>query len=123
MAAEGGTDGANGLYIRYKNLRREEDGVMYDSRKGPVNIWGGAMVENIVQALARIIVGEQLLAVNKLYPVTLTVHDAGVWVVPEDERETALAFITKAMSTPPQWCADLPVACEAKSGPSYGEVK
>ncbi len=113
----------NGLYIRYKNLRREEDGVVYDSRKGPQNIWGGAMVENIVQALARIIVGEQLLAVNKLYPVTLTVHDAGVWVVPEEERETALAFITKAMSTPPQWCADLPVACEAKSGPSYGEVK
>jgi DNA polymerase len=119
----GGIRLPNGLYIRYKNLRREEDGVMYDSRKGPVNIWGGAMVENIVQALARIIVGEQLLAVNKLYPVTLTVHDAGVWVVPEEERETALAFITKAMSTPPQWCADLPVACEAKSGPSYGEVK
>jgi len=118
-----GTRLPNGLYIRYKNLRREEDGVMYDSRKGPVNIWPGAMVENIVQALARIIVGEQLLAVNKLYPVTLTVHDAGVWVVPEEERETALAFIAKAMSTPPQWCADLPVACEAKSGPSYGEVK
>ncbi len=113
----------NGLYIRYKNLRREEDGVIYDSRKGPVKIWGGAMVENIVQGLARIIVAEQLLAVNKLYPVTLTVHDAGVWVVPEEERETALAFITKAMSTPPQWCRDLPVACEAKSGPSYGEVK
>jgi DNA polymerase len=113
----------NGLYIRYKNLRREEDGVIYDSRKGPVKIWGGAMVENIVQGLARIIVGEQLLAVNKLYPVALTVHDAGVWVVPEEEREAALAFITKAMSTPPQWCRDLPVACEAKSGPSYGEVK
>jgi len=51
----------------------------------------------------------------------LTVHDAGVWVVPESEVDDALAFIVKTMSTPPDWCADLPVACEAKYGQSYGD--
>ena len=33
----------------------------------------------------------------------------------------AVEFITKVMSTPPDWCPDLPVACEAKYGESYGE--
>jgi hypothetical protein len=42
-------------------------------------------------------------------------------VVPKDEIDEALAFITKVMSTPPDWAAGLPVACEAKYGESYGE--
>jgi len=111
----------NGLHIRYPNLRLEDGKVVYDSRKGPVNIWGGAMVENVVQALARIIVGEQMLNLRERYRPVLTVHDAAVMVVPEVEIKEALDFITKVMSTPPEWCPTLPVACEAKYGESYGE--
>lgn len=79
------------------------------------------MTENIVQALARIIVGEQLLKINERYRAVLTVHDAGVWVVPEEQVPDALAFISKTMSTPLDWCSDLPVACEIKYGRSYGD--
>lgn len=79
------------------------------------------MVENIVQGLARIIVGEQMLKVNERYRTVLTVHDAGVWVVPEADVDNALAFIVETMSTAPDWCHDLPVACEAKYGRSYGD--
>jgi DNA polymerase I-like protein with 3'-5' exonuclease and polymerase domains len=49
------------------------------------------------------------------------VHDAAVVVVPEAEREEAMAFITEKMSIAPDWAAGLPVACEAKWGHSYGE--
>ena len=115
----------NGLRIRYPNLRlAEKDGksrVVYDSRKGEVSIWGGGVVENVVQALARIIVGTQMLAIDKLYRVALTVHDAAVCVVPEDEVDEAVAAITGIMSTPPDWCKELPVACEAKVGATYGD--
>ena len=111
----------NGLHIRYPNLRLEDGKVVYDSRKGPVNIWGGAMVENVVQALARIIVGEQMLNLRERYRPVLTVHDAAVMVVPEAEITQAVDFITKVMSTPPDWCPTLPVACEAKYGQSYGD--
>jgi DNA polymerase I-like protein with 3'-5' exonuclease and polymerase domains len=111
----------NTLKIRYANLRLEEGKMVYDSRKGPVNIWGGGMVENVVQALARIIVGEQMLKIREKYRPVLTVHDAAVIVAPKDDVEEALEFITKIMSTAPEWCADLPVACEAKWGESYGE--
>jgi DNA polymerase len=110
----------NHLHIRYNNLRIENGKPIYDSRKGPVNIWGGAMVENVVQALARIIVGQQMLKIREKYRPVLTVHDAAVIVVPKVEVDEALDFVTKVMSTPPDWCLDLPVACEAKWGESYG---
>jgi DNA polymerase len=79
------------------------------------------MVENIVQALARIIVGEQMLKLRERYRPVLTVHDAAVCIVPKAEIEEGVAFITQVMSTPPDWAKGLPVACEAKYGESYGE--
>jgi DNA polymerase len=126
----------NGLGIRYKNLRKEDETIVsevedeaditksrtvYDSRKGSVSIWGGTFVENVVQALARIIVGEQMVQINKHYQVVLTVHDAAVVVVPEDEAEKAVEIITGLMSTPPAWASGLPVACEAEFAERYGD--
>jgi DNA polymerase I-like protein with 3'-5' exonuclease and polymerase domains len=115
----------NGLYISYPNLRTEKvDGktkFVYKSRRGDVTIWGGSVVENVVQALARIIVGEQMLKINEKYRPVLTVHDAVVNVVPKEEIDTAMKYITDIMSTPPTWAESLPVACEAKYGESYGD--
>lgn len=112
----------NGLYIRYPNLRLNDEGKMvYDSRRGANTIWGGAMVENVVQALARIIVGEQMVQLAERYRPVLTVHDAAVCIVPDGEIDAGVAYITEVMSTPPVWAANLPVACEAKYGRSYGE--
>jgi DNA polymerase len=115
----------NGLYIYYPNLRTEKiDGktkFVYKSRKGDITIWGGSVVENVVQALARIIVGEQMIAINEKYKPVLTVHDAIVNVVSKEEIDDAIKFITDIMSTPPKWAEGLPVACEAKYGESYGD--
>jgi len=111
----------NELFIRYPDLRLRDNKYAYKSRKGIVSIWGGAMVENIVQALARIIVGEQMLRIRERYRPVLTVHDAAVIVAPEKELDQAVGFITKVMSTPPDWAAGLPVACEANYGQSYGD--
>jgi len=111
----------NGLYIRYSGLTLDNYKWSYTSRKGPVSIWGGAIVENVVQALARIIVGEQMLKLRAKYRPVLTVHDAAVVVVPDDEVEEAVSFVTEVMSVPPDWAVGLPVACEAKYAYSYGE--
>ena len=111
----------NGLYIRYANLRKSDGKSVYDSRRGVVSIWGGSVVENVVQALARIIIGEQMLWIAKHYRPCLTVHDALVYVVPDDELKDALEYVEMCMSTPPKWATGLPVACEAKYGKSYGE--
>jgi DNA polymerase I-like protein with 3'-5' exonuclease and polymerase domains len=113
------------FYIRYpgihKNTKDTKTQIVYKSRKGPVSIWGGGVVENIVQALARCVVGEQMLKIGERYRPALTVHDAVVCVVPDDEVEEATEFIVQCMKTPPNWATGLPVACEAKYGKSYGD--
>jgi DNA polymerase len=115
----------NGLYIYYPGLKWDtseaKSKFTYKSRRGVNSIWGGSVVENVVQALARIIVGEQMLEINKKYRPVLTVHDAVVNVVPETDVEEALSFIMSAMSSPPSWATGLPVACEAHHGVSYGD--
>lgn len=65
--------------------------------------------ENIVQALARIIVGEQLLEIAKRYKVATTTHDEVVAVIPEDEAEAGLEFMLEVMRKPPVWAPDLPL--------------
>lgn len=114
----------NGLYIRYPGLKMQDGQVTYVSRRGELKLWGGAMTENIVQALARIVVGEQMVEIKKRgYKPVLTVHDAVVITASQDKDRLAKAMdtVTTVMSTAPQWAYSLPVACEAKYGLSYGD--
>jgi len=91
-----------------------------DGRSG---IYGGLITENIVQALARHIVMEQLLIVHQKYPVALTVHDELVAVIDEAEAAEARDYIERIMCTPPRWWPDLPVKAEVKFGEVYGNIK
>ena len=115
----------NNFYIRYPQIKKDmseiKTRIIYESRKGPVSIWGGSVVENIVQALARCVIGEQILLIAGKYRPALTVHDAIVCVVPEDEVEEARDFIVECMNVCPDWAPGLPITCEAKYGRSYGD--
>ena len=119
----------NGLHIKYPNLRKQEtDGkseYVYDTRRGkaviPNRIYGGKVVENLCQALARIIIGEQMLKINKKYKVVMTVHDAIACLVPEAEVNTAQEFIEMCMRIRPDWALGLPLNCESGYGQSYGD--
>jgi len=120
----------NGLYMKYPNLRkmRNEEGkdeFIYDTRKGkaivPTKIYGGKVIENVCQALARIIIGEQMLMVNKKYRVVMTVHDAIACVVPEHEAEIGKEYIEMCMRMRPKWAMELPLNCESGMGESYGD--
>ena len=82
---------------------------------------GPFIVHNCCQALARIIIGDQMLIVNKKYRVVMTVHDAIACVVPEGEIHTAKEFIEMCMKLRPSWALDLPLNCEAGYGESYGD--
>jgi DNA polymerase len=120
----------NGLYVKYPNLRkmRNEQGkdeYVYDTKKGkavvPNRIYGGKVIENVCQALARIIIGEQMLQVAKKYKVVMTVHDAIACVIPEQEAETGQEYVEMCMRMRPKWALDLPLSCESGVGKSYGE--
>ena len=111
----------SGLYLNYKDLQEAEDGYTYASRRGRIKIYGGKVVENVCQALARCVIGEQMLKIAQRYKVALTVHDAVMAVVKEEEKDEAVAYIQECMTWRPSWALTLPLACEIGVGKSYGE--
>lgn len=120
----------NNLHIKYPNLRKvtNDDGkteLVYDTKRGkatiPNRIYGGKVVENVCQALARIAIGKQMLMIAKKYRVVMTVHDAIACIVPEGEVETAQEFVELCMKLRPEWAPDLPLNCESGYGRSYGD--
>lgn len=119
----------NGLYLKYPNLRKVQnegkEEYVYDTKRGkqtvPTRIYGGKIVENCCQALARIIIGEQMLMVAKKYKVVMTVHDAIGCIVPEQEVERAKEYVEICMRIRPEWAPELPLNCEAGYGKSYGD--
>ena len=91
----------SGLMMRYNDLQyaQTENGVefSYKTRYGRTRIYGGKVIENVCQAIARCIIGEQMLKIGKKYKVVLTVHDAIACVVPEAEVAEAQAYVEECM--------------------------
>lgn len=114
----------NGLPIIYDGLYTEMGTkgpeYFYQTRQGPNRIYGGKVVENVVQAIARIIVGLQMLKIAKKHRVVLTVHDSAVACVPEEIADEAREYVEACMRWVPSWAEGLPVNCESGIGRSYG---
>ena len=116
----------SGLLIRYDDLKMvmDEQGkrqYQYKTRYGHNKIYGGKVVENVVQALARCVIGEQMLHIAKRYDVVLTVHDAIACLAKEIDKDIAQGYVEGCMRWTPAWAKGLPVSCESGAGKSYGE--
>lgn len=115
----------SGLLMRYDDLDFEqgEQGVefSYKTRRGRTRIYGGKVVENVCQAIARCIIGEQMLRIAKYYRVVLTVHDAIACIVRKEEVEEAVAYVEECMRWVPDWAEGLPLDCESGYAESYGD--
>ena len=120
---DGGLLLPSGITMRYTNLRNDkDDGFIYDARKNEVvRIYGGKVIENIVQALARIVIGHQMLKIAERYRVVLTVHDAVACIAPETEVLEAKRYVEECMRSAPEWAVGLPLNCESGYGRSYGD--
>ena len=120
----------SGLLMRYDDLdfyfemvnSQEYRGKQftYKTRQGRTRIYGGKVTENICQAVARCIIGEQMLLIAKTYDVVMTVHDSIICCVPEDEVNEAQQFIETCMRAVPSWCEGMPLDCESGVGKTYG---
>ena len=115
----------NGMALRYPNL--EFDGSNYAYTYGPMTrtLWGGKLLENIIQALARDIVMENMLRIHREIGIrpALQVHDELDYVVPEKDAESIAAEIRRIMTAPPTWMPELPVDVEVNWGPTFGDCK
>ena len=116
----------NGMALKYPDLRSRvgEKGWSewsYQSGDTRSKIYGGLLCENIVQALARIIVGTQMLWASKKYRVVMTTHDEIVALPKTAQAEACIKFMAKCMSTPLPWCPDIPLNCEGGYASNYSK--
>ena len=111
----------NNVLLEYPNLKQEQGDFTYRARRMEVRIYGGKVVENICQAVARCIIACQMGWISEHYKVALTVHDSLVCVVKDEEVEEARQFIEECMREEPEWAEGLPLDCESGIGKSYGE--
>ena len=115
----------SGLLMRYEDLKLERDeygaeNYTFKTRSGRSKIYGGKFVENVCQAVARCVIGEQMLEIAKRYKVVLTVHDSLVVCVKEEEADEARQYVEDCMRAVPDWAKGLPLDCESGVGKSYG---
>lgn len=79
--------------------------------------------ENIVQALARIVVMDQAVIISRRYKVVMLVHDEVVCCVPVEQAEECKAYMLEVMRTVPEWAEGLPLDAEAGIDQIYSLAK
>jgi DNA polymerase len=114
----------NGMSLLYPLLSCVEGGDwLCGIGREQKKIYGGILDENIVQALARIVVFEQMLEIDRtegLHVVSST-HDEVIALVREQEAKAAVKYMEDVMSVPPGWAPDLPLAAEGGFACEYSK--
>jgi DNA polymerase I-like protein with 3'-5' exonuclease and polymerase domains len=117
----------SGLKLRYEDLQFDQTDrgfeFHYKVRRGRNRIYGGKVIENVCQAIARCIIGEQMLKIAQKHRVVLTVHDSVVCCVKDEDVVEAQEYIEECMRWTPDWAKGLPINCESGTGKSYGDCE
>lgn len=120
----------NGMALKYPDLRKAigdkgwPEWTYGSTLKGvPIRkkIYSGLLNENIVQALARIIVMWQMLQSSRKYRVVMTTHDEFASIAKSAQAERCFAHMNKWMKTAPAWCADIPLNSEGGVDVNYSK--
>ena len=111
----------NNVLLEYPDLKQEHGEYTYRARKMDVRIYGGKVVENLCQAVARCIIAWQMSVISTKYKVALTVHDSIICVVKDEEAGEARRYIESCMRDTPDWASGLPLDCKIGMDKSYGE--
>lgn len=87
---------------------------------GEIDTYGGKLTENIVQAIARDLLGNSMLQLEAkgYYPVC-HIHDECLVEVPEKNAQAYYEEMARIMGTPPEWASDLPLRADGYVTPFY----
>ena len=108
----------SGRYIRYPGAKvTGKNDLSYKYAKG---IWGGYLVENIIQSESRDILAESILRLDRAgYWIALHVHDENVLILAKTGAEEDLAEAIRIMEIVPDWAKGLPINVEGKLSVRY----
>lgn len=80
------------------------------------HLYGGKIVENLVQGESRNVLANCMVRIEKNHPklcrIVFSVHDEVIVEVPEQHAEEGLQAVLHEMNTAPPWASGLPVAAE-----------
>lgn len=116
----------NGMKLLYPDLRQQKD---TEGRSqwvyGPdaTKLYAGKVTNNIVQAIARIVMTDGMLRVSRKYPVVGTVHDELLAVVPDEEVSAAKTWVLAQMTMEPKYMRGIPLAADGGAHRRYGLAK
>jgi DNA polymerase len=121
----------NGMALQYPGLHGEPNAFGgYDFTFGNnKKLYGVLLCENITQALARVLIGQQMLEINrelrtnygKNATMALMVHDEVVVVAREQDADEVYAMMGEVMSKPPAWAPTLPLKSEGGYAREYSK--
>lgn len=118
----------NATFLQYPGIHNRvdpstgESEVVYKGRNGFVRMFPGKLVENIIQALSRIVVADNTLSAEKLIgnrgQIGLLVHDEIVAIVSteDDFHKTYMEKQAEIMRTPPDWCNNGGLVLDVEGG-------
>lgn len=107
----------SGKYLCYPDPRIDKGklsymGVdQYTRQWRRISTYGGKLIENATQALARDVLAHNMPAIDAEYPIVLSVHDELLTETP-DSPEYSAHRLAEMMSTVPPWAPGLPLAAE-----------
>lgn len=85
-----------------------------------LDTYGGKLTENIVQAIARDLLADSMLRLDKEgFSIVMHVHDEVVCEVPTVDQEEDLNIMCNMMGEPVDWAEGLPLAAEGYLTPYY----
>jgi DNA polymerase len=115
----------NGMKMVYDVMAPDENGdLRYRYGKRAHLIHGGKFLENIVQALARVVIMHAALRLwDRGLKFRLQAHDELVFIVPERDAAECKALLLEELRRRPSWAPDLPLDAEASFGDTYGDAK
>jgi hypothetical protein len=117
------TAGEGKFGIQYTYNQRKKLATSQAERLLPHYIYGGAAVENIVQAVGACILKYQLNLISLHYPVVMQTHDEVAFVVPDDALyiQHGVDIAKWAFSSTPQWADGLPLMGDVGHAYRYGD--
>ena len=111
----------NGMALKYHNLKYTGNALTYESRGKTEYTYGGRITENVIQALARIVITDSMLRLNKKYDVALTVHDEIIITGNNNTPGIIMNEIIADMCHSPSWAPSLPLAAEGGYAREYSK--
>jgi DNA polymerase len=120
----------SGRSLVYRNARVEHGRIIFwgvdqfTRRWKELDTYGGKLVENATQAVARDLLAEAVVNIDREFPNTLctTVHDEVIGMANGEDVAELFDGMKLAMSTPPAWASGMPLTAAGAISERYCKI-